>query len=56
MAIYVGSLLCQIKGIVIDCSKIQSNMVNFNINIVGFNHGEYHRCLYLSGVKIKVFN
>lgn len=33
MAKYLGSILCQIPGIEVDCSKIESNMVNFKVKI-----------------------
>lgn len=53
---YLGSELCRMKGIEIDRSKIQSNMVNFGVSIQNFNHDEYHKHLLLNGLKIKPFN
>lgn len=56
MAKYIGSLLCQIPGILIDCSSIQSNMVNFKINIENFGHADYHAYLLSHHIKMKPLN
>ena len=56
MAQYIGSSLCQIPGIGINCSKIQANIVHFKVKIENFDHHGYHSCLLSNLIKIKPFS